>query len=485
MKAVIFVGPSLPVNEARQVLDAVYLPPAVQSDLLSAVTTHQPDVIGLIDGEFNQSLSVWHKEILYALERGVRVYGASSMGALRAAETDVFGMVGVGEIYRQFASGELTDDDEVALEHSDAEHAFLPLSEPMVNIRATLRRAVAEGVLHEEWHDRLIALAKSRHFPDRNYPDLFRQASEAGIPRTTLDGLRAFVAASAVDLKRADAIALLEAVRDLPDPLPPAEIAFTMTRSHLFDAQFARDRTVRRRGVDVPLASIGDYAALHAPDFNDLNFASLNRALATVLASILDLQVTPNEVAIERWRFRLKHGLKADEALAAWLVENDLSEEEFSSLMDEMATCRRLHRWFMVRQHFERTTKVVLDELRLRNRYEHYADAAADQERILQEQYPDFRDSNPEDLPWEQLVLDHIRETECKMELPAPLWAEEAGFRDLGELMIELRRARLARRHTARLVTRLLSTFGPDIEHPAASPPANGHDAARAPEGAE
>ena len=105
MKVVIFLGPSLPLEEARQILDAVYLPPAQQADIVSVVGMHRPDVIGLVDGEFGQSLSVWHKEILYALDRGIHVFGASSMGALRAAETDMFGMIGVGEVYRQFASG--------------------------------------------------------------------------------------------------------------------------------------------------------------------------------------------------------------------------------------------------------------------------------------------------------------------------------------------------------------------------------------------
>ena len=475
MKSVVFLGPSLPLAEARAVLpDALYLPPAGQSDLLSVVTTYRPDVIGLIDGVFKQTLSVWHKEILYALERGVRVYGASSMGALRAAETDDFGMIGVGEIYRQYATGEINDDDEVALEHSDADHDYLPLSEPMVNLRATFRRAAEEGVIDDDWCERLTEIAKALYFPDRTYPAVFRRAKEAGIPGAMLERLREFVASSAVDLKREDALALLRTVRDLPDPLPPVETPFTMMRSHLFRAQYDRDRTVRHREVDVSLASIGDYVALHAPDFNELNFAAMNRSLATVLASLLDVQVSPQEVALERWRFRVKHRLKADDALAAWLVANDLSEEEFGELMHEVAICRRLQRWFMVRQHFERTTKTVLNELRLRNRYEQYADEAAEQERILRTHYPNMQETAPEDMPWETLVVEHLRETDAKIELPAPLWAEEAGFRDLGELVIELLRARTARRHTRDLVTRLLS----DVGEPTAPAATNGREPA-------
>src|SRR6185503_6037302 len=124
LKAVIFLGPSLPLDEAREILDAVYLPPAQQCDLLTATVNEKPDVIGLIDGMFLQSLSVWHKEILFALDQGILIYGSSSMGALRAAETSSFGMVGIGEIYRMYASGELIDDDEVALAHAPADQQY-------------------------------------------------------------------------------------------------------------------------------------------------------------------------------------------------------------------------------------------------------------------------------------------------------------------------------------------------------------------------
>ncbi len=94
---VVFLGPSLDVTTAETILPgATFLPPICQGQLLSAVDRHQPGVVGIVDGEFGQSLSVWHKEILHVLGRGVRVFGASSMGALRAAECDVYGMEGVG-----------------------------------------------------------------------------------------------------------------------------------------------------------------------------------------------------------------------------------------------------------------------------------------------------------------------------------------------------------------------------------------------------
>src|SRR5262245_57987284 len=115
---VVFLGPSLPLDEARRLLDARYRPPAAMGDGYRLVSARpRPRRIAIIDGYFERMAAPWHKEILWALEHGVAVYGASSMGALRAAELEAFGMIGVGAIFADFRSGRLTDDDEVAVVH--------------------------------------------------------------------------------------------------------------------------------------------------------------------------------------------------------------------------------------------------------------------------------------------------------------------------------------------------------------------------------
>ncbi|HYO73072.1 MAG TPA: TfuA-like protein, partial [Archangium sp.] len=160
MKVVIFAGPTLSAEEGRRELDAVYLPPAAQGDLYRAALG-KPVAIGLIDGYFERVPSVSHKEILWAMKQGVHVFGAASMGALRAAELAAFGMEGVGEIHEAFASGALEDDDEVAVVHADAEEGYQPLSEAMVNIRATLQAAQGARVLGEETRLSLEQCAKA------------------------------------------------------------------------------------------------------------------------------------------------------------------------------------------------------------------------------------------------------------------------------------------------------------------------------------
>jgi len=107
MVAIIFGGPSLEGVDKTKT-DAIFLPAAAQGDLIRAVREHSPSAIGLLDcGLPYRSLPTWHKEILFALARGVAVVGAAAVGAHRAVELGPNGMEGVGGIYERVASGEL------------------------------------------------------------------------------------------------------------------------------------------------------------------------------------------------------------------------------------------------------------------------------------------------------------------------------------------------------------------------------------------
>lgn len=460
MKAVVFLGPSLPLAEARDILEAVYLPPAKQADIISAVRIHEPDVVGLIDGEFGQSLSVWHKEILDTLQRGIPVFGASSMGALRAAETQAYGMVGIGRVFEMYATGECNDDDEVALAHGPEETGYLGLSLPMVNVRATLEHVHAQGLIDAVVRDRLLRVAKAMYFPDRTWSLIFREA-ESDLLGKVPEAIRQAVEANYVDVKRDDAINLLRHVRDLEDPVPPPQATFDFNRSHLFETLYNRDRRVRHNGFEVPLAAIGSYAALHHPDYNAVYFSALNRALANVLAEVLEVDATEEQVTEEAERFRLRQRVHRDEDLAAWLQRNDLDEAEFDQLMRELARCRILHRWLATRKFMERTTRILVDELRLRGEYEEVAAAAARQERILAENHQFFTETSYHDLRTRQLVIDHLRTTRCRMDAFYKTWAEDAGFHTYRDMRVELLRARLAREFEASTIDQVLTALAP------------------------
>jgi hypothetical protein len=212
-KVVVFLGPSLPEAQARTILDAVYLPPAKRGDIYKAAKDGA-EVICLIDGVFFQDCSVAHKEVLYALEIGAKVIGASSMGALRASELDVYGMNGVGEIYQAYQRKELVSDDEVALIFDP--FTFEPLSEPLINIRYNLRIALEKGIIDEQSGQVLLQAAMSFYFPDRNY-DRIIDACQALADNKILEQFRKFINSERKDLKMADAILALKLAKEMAD----------------------------------------------------------------------------------------------------------------------------------------------------------------------------------------------------------------------------------------------------------------------------
>jgi hypothetical protein len=213
---IVFLGPSLDRESARKFCDAEYRPPAARGDMLRAAADGAR-IIGLIDGVFFQECAVAHREILSVLRAGVKVIGASSMGALRAAELDTLGMEGVGDVYRLYKEGVLESDDEVALIFDPV--YFIPASEPLINIRCTVRRAREAGVIGRECAEQLINRAKALYFPDRTYDTIVSVAGNEVI-EAELRRFSRFVKTSACDLKREDAIRALHRIREISIGLP-------------------------------------------------------------------------------------------------------------------------------------------------------------------------------------------------------------------------------------------------------------------------
>ena len=208
-KIVIFTGPSLSVEDARGVLDADYRPPIKRGDI-TLVMGDNPDIIGIIDGVFHQQPAVAPREILDAIRSGVTVVGSSSMGALRAAELDEFGMKGIGYVYEQYSKGILESDDDVAVTLDP--DSFEQLSEALVNIDYNFTVAFRQGIINESEFDELCNVAKSIFYPKRTYDLIF---DKANVSDDVLSQLKLFLDSFAVDVKRRDALDLLEYIKRL------------------------------------------------------------------------------------------------------------------------------------------------------------------------------------------------------------------------------------------------------------------------------
>ena len=236
MNAVIFVGPTLSRDDAGSILEATYLPPAAQGDVYRAARA-KPVVIGLVDGLFERTRAVWHKEILWAMSHGVHVFGSASLGALRAVELAAFGMEGVGAVYSAFAAGNLEDDDEVAVAHEPAEQGFRATSIAMVDIRATVAAAVQAGVLGPRTAAALESLAKQTFYPHRVYPRIIRDGAGRGLPMAELAAFNSWLPTGAVSIKRKDAVTMLELIRSrIESGLEPKAVAYTLETSGTWES---------------------------------------------------------------------------------------------------------------------------------------------------------------------------------------------------------------------------------------------------------
>lgn len=163
MTAIVFAGPSLWRARLPSLAGVELRPPATCGDMLRAAR-ERPDAIALIDGVFETGPSVWHKEILAVLAERVPVFGAASLGAIRAAELHAFGMIGIGSVFDAYRTGEIDRDDAVMVSHAPAALGYRPLTVALVDVMA--------ATVAWQGGDRavILSIAARMSFRDRTWP---------------------------------------------------------------------------------------------------------------------------------------------------------------------------------------------------------------------------------------------------------------------------------------------------------------------------
>lgn len=257
MNIVVFLGPSLSLVDAKTILpNANFLPPARQGDILRVLRL-KPDVIALIDGFFEHSGSVLHKEIVFALEKGIAVYGASSLGALRAAELASFGMHGVGEVYAQYAEG-LTDDAAVTLLHGAD---FSANTHALVNVKATIQHALEKKIVSASSAHCLNQAAEKLFYQERTYLNIIAKARSFNIDENELIAFMDWVNQHGwYDCKKEDAFFLLKTLAEQNITKPNA---IHVERSAFFRAHY-KYVMCRPFMLDAPWLPLDEKIALKA-----------------------------------------------------------------------------------------------------------------------------------------------------------------------------------------------------------------------------
>jgi hypothetical protein len=165
---VIFAGPTLASSERARTLAMRHSlrPPVKRLDVAKLILARTPAVLVIVDGVFHDQLAVGHAEIRDALRLGWRVWGVSSMGAIRAREMAPLGMKGYGSVFERFVAEPDFQDDEVALLHEPT-HPYRPVTEPLIHLRVAIDHLVARHVVGRSAARAVVSELKSRWYGDR------------------------------------------------------------------------------------------------------------------------------------------------------------------------------------------------------------------------------------------------------------------------------------------------------------------------------
>ena len=435
MTGYVFIGPTISREDARAVCDAVWLPPARQGDIYRVAARHRPRAIGIVDGIFQHVPSVWHKEILWAMARGIHVLGAASMGALRAAELYRFGMQGVGAIFEAYRKGGLEpygdtafeDDDEVAVIHGPPETGYVALSEAMVNIRCTLAEAQRAGVVGAATRDELARICKAMFYQERSYERLLERAEAHNLPRDQISALRDWLPDRTVDQKHDDALAMLAAMQKLLDATPgPKRVDYDFEHTTLWENAVTRfgtgfGDTTSPEGA-LPGTDVLAELRLDRDAYLAARRAAVQRMQALKECERQGIDVSRDEQDRMTGEFRRAAGLLTRADMESWLAHNDLDQDGFVRLMYEEARLRVLDAasGLAAEPH-------LLDDLRRSGHYARLAGRARDKQRVLAQL--EAGEAEPNDLKSLRAVIWYFERC-LGVDLPTDLtdYARSLGF---------------------------------------------------------
>lgn len=178
MRALVFVGPSAPLRKWTD-HDIELRPPARRGDIVAAIDSGFRVII-LIDGVMVEDYPPSPAELASAIDGGAQVYGAASLGALRAVELRPR-MIGIGWVFRMYLQGKVWRDDELV--SSLFPESYRSLTIPLINIRyAALKLGEQTPDLRPQL-GRLLEVLASMYFEERTNRSVLEIGLRLGLPQ--------------------------------------------------------------------------------------------------------------------------------------------------------------------------------------------------------------------------------------------------------------------------------------------------------------
>jgi hypothetical protein len=211
MKIKVYAGVSLDKNSILKILpDAHISSPVKRGDLLNDLQ-NQYQVIAIIDGEYLKNLSVAPTEIMDTLRCGMKIYGGSGVGALRAKELKHFGMIGGGKIFNLIDESLYFSDDILgSTEVGDSRNSMLSYLdfEFLAQLQLDRKKSNAKIIC------KLVRQYQNRHFLERSLEEFQLSLMGSGANQQVLEILNKIKRDAKNNQKKKDAIALLKLLKN-------------------------------------------------------------------------------------------------------------------------------------------------------------------------------------------------------------------------------------------------------------------------------
>ncbi|MBU1172301.1 MAG: hypothetical protein KKD44_22320 [Proteobacteria bacterium] len=389
MKIIVFCGPTITDYEASGILKAEYRPPVTHGDLISCVYADKPDVIVIIDGAFIDHLTVWHNEINEAMNKGIMVFGASAMGAIRAAELKMWGMQGIGEVFNLIENGTIEADDEVLCDFTLIDGMYHKKTISVVNLRFILNKATDKALISQGQSDDILNVVQAMYYKERSPDKIISLCIDKGILTSKeSSSLFKYISLSRSDIQKQDAILCLETVGKLRvEDLDKTQKHFEYDL--FFEALYERDRGTKHGNGYHPFYKIANDYVMYSEDIESVNDAALNRKICALVADNFNIQASDKDISEERDLFAKKHHLSCEDDYLKWLNDNDLSEQDFQDLLAERIKINKLQKWYLPRLGFAKNTRYLLEELKLNNQYTTWKQKSIDIHDTLKNNHDD------------------------------------------------------------------------------------------------
>jgi hypothetical protein len=334
----VFAGPSLKMETKLKYPQYEFRPPALQGDIANAVEFSTHTHLIIIDGFYKSVPSIWHKEIIYAIENGKMVIGAGSLGAIRAAELSCYGMLGRGKVYNWYKEGKITRDPDVAVGHGSAEEDYRCFTIPIVNIKSTLEQSGNSYTSSDI--ESTLNIARSIFFERRTMRSLCKKIESSNI--ATKKKMLVDLNNHYIDQKQEDCDEVLEWVttNDLSSPERKEQVNWTI----YWNTMLTNDTYTgaQETGMDNTKQAALAFQLINNPRaYVQMRDQSKVIDYRCWLANVMGITVNEDEIR-EVKDIAIANLISNETSLSSTLSERGLSERAFEDYIKRVAISQKI-----------------------------------------------------------------------------------------------------------------------------------------------